>query len=113
MTRQRARMVLLSVQGMALAKIAEMTFASADQVRHVIHNFNADGFEALYAKYKGGRPKTLTLPERREIKEIARLGQPSTESRSTRRSRNPWPGHGVGDSAGLRRTHGMSHTSDP
>jgi transposase len=38
----------------------------------VIHNFNADGFEALYPKYKGGRPTTFTLPERREIKKIAR-----------------------------------------
>ncbi|MDQ0761582.1 hypothetical protein QFZ32_005278 [Streptomyces canus] len=25
----------------------------------VIHNFNADGFEALYPKYKGGRPALL------------------------------------------------------
>jgi transposase len=38
----------------------------------VIHNFNADGFEALYPKYKGGRPTTFTLPERREIKKIAK-----------------------------------------
>lgn len=26
----------------------------------------------LYPKYKGGRPKTFTLPERREIKKIAK-----------------------------------------
>jgi hypothetical protein len=38
----------------------------------VIHNFNADGFDSLYPKYKGGRPKTCTLPERREIKKIAK-----------------------------------------
>jgi transposase len=38
----------------------------------VIHNFNTDGFDSLYPKYKGGRPKTFTLPERREIKKIAK-----------------------------------------
>ena len=57
---------------MDVAKIAEVTFTSADRVRDVIHNFNADGFEALYPKYKGGRPRTFTLPERREIKKIAK-----------------------------------------
>jgi transposase len=49
-----------------------VTFTSADRVRDVIHNFNADGFEALYPKYKGGRPRVFTLPERREIKKIAK-----------------------------------------
>lgn len=38
----------------------------------MLHNFNADGFTSLYPKYKGGRPKTFTLPERREIKKIAK-----------------------------------------
>jgi hypothetical protein len=38
----------------------------------VLHNFNADGFDSLYPKYRGGRPKTFTLPERREIKKIAK-----------------------------------------
>ncbi|MGJ6970056.1 helix-turn-helix domain-containing protein [Streptosporangium sp. G11] len=71
-TWRRAQMVLLSAQGMAVAKIAEVTFTSTDRVRDVIHNFNADGFESLYPKYKGGRPKTFTLPERREIKKIAK-----------------------------------------
>jgi transposase len=65
-------MVLLSAQGMDPAKIAEVTFTSSDRVRDVIHNFNADGFDSLYPKYSGGRPKTFTLPERREIKKIAK-----------------------------------------
>ena len=71
-TWRRAQMVLLSAQGMPVAKIAGVTFTSADRVRDVIHNFNADGFDSLYPKYKGGRPKTFTLPERREIKKIAK-----------------------------------------
>src|SRR3954469_7358554 len=71
-TWRRAQMVLLSAQGMHVARIAEVSFTSDDRVRDVIHNFNADGFESLYPKYKGGRPKTFTLPERREIKKIAK-----------------------------------------
>lgn len=71
-TWRRAQMVLLSAQSMDVNKIAEVTFTSPDRVRDVIHNFNADGFEALYPKYKGGRPKTFTLPERREVKKIAK-----------------------------------------
>ncbi|WTP28497.1 helix-turn-helix domain-containing protein [Streptomyces sp. NBC_00203] len=39
MTWRRAQMVLLSAQGMPVAKIAEVTFTSADRVRDVIHNF--------------------------------------------------------------------------
>ena len=70
-TWRRAQMVLLSAQGMAAARIAEVTFTSADRVRDVIHNFNADGFDSLYPRYRGGRPPTFTLPERREIKKIA------------------------------------------
>ncbi len=67
-------MVLLSAQGMPVAKIAEVTFTSADRVRDVIHNFDADAFDSLYPRYKGGRPKTFTLPERREIKKVAKSG---------------------------------------
>jgi transposase len=71
-TWRRAQMVLLSAQSMPVAKIAEVTFTSADRVRDVIHNFNADGFDSLYPKYTGGRPRTFTLPERREIKKMAK-----------------------------------------
>jgi transposase len=71
-TWRRAQMVLLSAQKMSVGKIAEVTFTSEDRVRDVIHNFNADGFDSLYPKYAGGRPRTFNLPERREIKKIAK-----------------------------------------
>ncbi|MGW0425084.1 IS630 family transposase [Streptomyces sp. NPDC003015] len=71
-TWRRAQIVLLSAQGVPVDKIAAVTFTSADRVRDVIHNFNADGFDSLYPKYKGGRPRTFSLPERREIKKIAK-----------------------------------------
>jgi transposase len=56
--------------------MADVIFIDLDgtlvEIRDVLHNFNADGFEALYPKYMGGRPRTFTLPERREIKKIAK-----------------------------------------
>nr|WP_237509243.1 hypothetical protein [Streptomyces sp. SID8382] len=39
---------------MDVAKIAEVTFTSADRVRDVIHNFNADGFDSLYPQLHRG-----------------------------------------------------------
>src|SRR4051812_35654330 len=75
-TWRRAQMVLLSAQGMDAGRIAQVTFTSSDRVRDVIHNFNADGFDALYPRYRGGRPPTFTLPERVQIKRIA-LSRPT------------------------------------
>ena len=75
-TWRRAQMVLLSAQGMDVAKIAEVTFASPDRVRDVLHNFNADGFDSLKPKYAGGRPPKFTLPQRQQIKKIA-LSRPA------------------------------------
>ena len=65
-------MVLLSAQGMDVAAIAGVAFTSEDRVRDVIHNFNTDGFSSLYPKYRGGRAPKFTLPQRREIKKIAK-----------------------------------------
>jgi transposase len=70
-TWRRAQMVLLSAQGMDVAQIARVAFTSEDRVRAVLHNFNDDGFDALYPKYAGGRPPTFTLPQRQAIKKIA------------------------------------------
>jgi transposase len=70
--RLRVQMVLLSAQGMDAAAIAEVAFTSGDRVRDVIRDFNADGFGSLYPKYRGGRPPKFTLPQRREVKKIAK-----------------------------------------
>jgi transposase len=74
-TWRRAQMVLLSAQGMDVPMIAKVTFTSPDRVRDVIHNFNADGFDALQPRYAGGRPPKFSLPQRQEIKKAA-LGRP-------------------------------------
>jgi transposase len=71
-TWRRAQMVLLSAQNMDVAGIARVAFTSEDHVRDVIHNFNADRFDSLYPRYRGGRPPKFTLPQRREIKKIAK-----------------------------------------
>jgi transposase len=70
-TWRRAQMVLLSAQGMDVAQIAQVTFTSPDRVRDVLHNFNLDGFDSLYPRYRGGRPPTFTLAQRREVKRLA------------------------------------------
>jgi transposase len=75
-TWRRAQMVLLSAQGMDPAQIATVTFTSADRARDVIHNFNADGFESLYPRYRGGRPPKYSEAQRAEIKRIA-LSRPA------------------------------------
>src|SRR5947209_8145931 len=75
-TWRRAQMVLLSAQGMDPAGIAAVTFTSADRVRDVLHNFNADGFDSLKPKYAGGRPPKFDLEQRAEIKKIA-LSRPA------------------------------------
>jgi transposase len=71
-TWRRAQMVLWSAQGMSVPQIAGLAFTSEDRVRDVLHNFNADGFDALYPRYAGGRPPVFTLAQRREIKKIAK-----------------------------------------
>jgi transposase len=68
----RAQMVLLSAQGMDVPAIAKVAFTSEDRVRDVIRNFNGDGFDSLYPRYKGGRPPKFTHAQRREIKKIAK-----------------------------------------
>jgi transposase len=75
-TWRRAQMVLLSAQGMDPVQIARVAFTSADRARDVIHNFNADGFDSLYPRYRGGRPPKYSESERAEIKRIA-LSRPA------------------------------------
>jgi hypothetical protein len=45
---------------MDVPEIAKVAFTSEDRVRDVIRNFNADGFDSLYPRYKGGYPLKFT-----------------------------------------------------
>src|SRR3954464_11621508 len=60
-TWRRAQMGLLAARGMGPGGIGEGTFTSADRVRDVLHNFNADGFDSLKPRYAGGRPPKFDL----------------------------------------------------
>src|SRR6266702_4990581 len=51
-TWRRAQIVLLAAQRMPPTRIAEVVFSDPDTVREVIHNFNRDGFDALYPRYR-------------------------------------------------------------
>ncbi|GAA4226923.1 hypothetical protein FHR32_002436 [Streptosporangium album] len=64
-TWRRAQMVLLSAQGMPVARIAEATFTSPDRVREVTGNFNADGFDPLYPKVVSTSPLTASSEQQR------------------------------------------------
>jgi len=86
-TWRRAQTVLLSAQGMDVAAIAKVAFTSKDRVRDVIRNFNADGFDSLYPRYKGGRPPIWLIPV------IRRDQFPVAGTASDARSRpSPMPG---------------------
>ena len=54
-TWRRAQMVLLSAQKMDVAQIAKVALTSADRVRAVLHNSNADGFDSLHPACAGRR----------------------------------------------------------
>ncbi len=51
---RRAQCVLHSAQGFSPPAIADMLFMSPEWVRHILKRFNADGFESLYPRYRGG-----------------------------------------------------------
>jgi hypothetical protein len=69
-TWRRAQIVLLSAQGVSPPAISEVVFTDPDTDRDVIHNFNRDGFDALYPRIAvGGRRPSRC--QGRAIKRIA------------------------------------------
>jgi Winged helix-turn helix len=90
-TWRRAQMVLGSAQDMNLSQIAQVTFASPDRVRDLLHNFNLDGFDALYPRYRGDRPPSFTWPSAERSPSSPYPG-PSTMTCRSRPGRSPsWP----------------------
>jgi hypothetical protein len=88
-TWRRAQMVLLSAQGMPVAKIAEVTFTSPDRVRDVLPNLTADGFDALYpATPAAGRPSPVSGSGRRS----SRSRFPGRETMTCPSQRGAWRG---------------------
>jgi hypothetical protein len=89
-TWRRARMVLWPAQGMTVQKIAELAFTSEDRVRDVIHNFNADGFDPLYPKYKGGS-RSSPCPSGWRSRRSPSPSLPSTACRFPGGAWSSWP----------------------
>src|SRR5260221_14383626 len=67
-TWRRGQMGLLSAQGMDVAGIAKVAFTSEDRGRDGIHKFNADGFNSLCPRYKGGLPPKFKPAARGGVK---------------------------------------------
>jgi hypothetical protein len=88
-TWRRAKMILLSAQGMNAAAIAKVAFTSEDPGRDVIRHFSADGFSSRCPKYNGGHPPKFTLPQRPEIKKLAKS---KPVDMTCRFPRGAWPG---------------------
>jgi len=78
-TWRRAQIVLLSAPAMTPPAISEVVFSDADTVREVTRNFNRDGFDALYPRYRGGRPQTF-------VRGLSDLGQAFTQIASSHAS---------------------------
>nr|WP_252981075.1 helix-turn-helix domain-containing protein [Streptomyces chartreusis] len=62
---------------MPAANIAEVTSTSDDRVRNVIHNLNTDGFDSLYPKYSGGRPRRSRSPSGARSRRTPSSSRPS------------------------------------
>jgi transposase len=68
---RRAQVVLASAQGSRVPAIARRFYYSEAQVRKIIKDFNAHGFQALAPRYRGGRPLKFTADQRSLIVETA------------------------------------------
>ena len=91
-TWRRAQIVLLAAQGMPPTRIAEVVFSDQDTVREVIHGFNRDGFESLYPRYRGGRPRTFSAEQRQQSAEATLNNRPVSAAPSAQPM--PWQAGG-------------------
>jgi transposase len=71
-TMRRAQVLLHSAQGFTPPKIGEMLWISTDWVRHIIKEFNEQGFDSLRPKPRGGgRPRVFDDEIRLEMVNLA------------------------------------------
>lgn len=68
---RRAQVILASAQGFKVPAIAKQFYFSPQHVRTIIKAFNEDGFEALSAKPRSGRPVTFSEEQRSLVIETA------------------------------------------
>src|SRR5213595_666347 len=65
-TRERAAILLASNVGNSVPQIAAMWMTDESHVRRVIHDFNERGMASLDPEYRGGRPRRITVEQRRK-----------------------------------------------
>jgi len=70
-SRQRAMILLASNTLMSAPEIARMLLTDESQVRKVIHDFNRHGFESLRPRFRGGRPRRISIDDEARIVAIA------------------------------------------
>ncbi len=82
-TRQRAMILLASNTLMSAPEIARMLLTDESYVRKVIHDFNRHGFDSLRPRFRGGRPRRISIDDEQRIVAVAgarpdMLGAPYT-----------------------------------
>src|SRR5512132_1754587 len=70
-TRERAAILLASNVGNSVPQIAAMWMTDESHVRRVIHDFNERGMTSLDPEYRGGRPRRITVEQRRKTVAVA------------------------------------------
>jgi transposase len=70
-TRQRAMILLASNTLMSAPEIARMLLTDESHVRKVIHDFNRHGFESLRPRFRGGRPRRISIDDEQRIVAVA------------------------------------------
>src|SRR6266545_50847 len=68
---QRPMILLASNTLMSAPEIAEMWMTDDSQVRKVIHDFNLHGFESLRPRFRGGRPRRISIDDEQRIVAVA------------------------------------------
>ncbi len=69
--RQRAMILLASNTLMSAPAIARMLLTDESQVRKVIHEFNQRGFDSLRPRFRGGRPRRISIDDEARIVAVA------------------------------------------
>ncbi|HET7567159.1 MAG TPA: IS630 family transposase [Gaiellaceae bacterium] len=70
-TRQRASILLASATLMSAPQIARMWMTDESHVRKVIHEFNQHGFDSLRPRFRGGRPRRISIDDEQRIVAVA------------------------------------------
>ena len=70
-TRERAAILLASASEMSAREIAELWLSDESHVRKVIHDFNQHGFASLRPRFRGGRPRRISIDDEQRIVAVA------------------------------------------